>query len=87
MYAIPSIQGYSNPRKTKGGPLWKSAGKFADAIRFSGPVSSASLSEIESGPSACADEIQRMVMDDGSAGAIAFLDCTNILLGEELVSA
>lgn len=68
----------NSPRR----PLWKAAGKFTEAIRFSDPVSSATLNEIEAELSACVDEIQRAVTDDDSTGAIALLDRANVLLLE-----
>lgn len=76
------LQGHRDPQKNKRHPLREAAGKFAEAIRFSDPVSNASLSEIESELSACVDEIQRAVTDDDSTGAIALLDRANVLLLE-----
>lgn len=60
----------------------EAAGKFAEALRFSDPVSSGTLHEIESELSDCVDEIQRAITDDDSAGAIALLDRANVLLME-----
>ena len=64
------------------GPVREAAGKFAEALRFSDPVSSETLREIESELSNCVDEIQRAVADDDSMGAIALLDRANVLLME-----
>lgn len=68
--------------QTGDGPVREAAGKFAEALRFSDPVSSETLREIESELSGCVDEIQRAVVDGDSAGAIALLDRANVLLLE-----
>lgn len=68
--------------QARDGPVRDAAGKFAEAIRFSDPVSSTFLHEIELELSACVDEIQRAVTNNDSAGAISLLDRANALLLE-----
>ena len=56
--------------------------KFADALRYSDPVSSAALEEIESELTGCLDEIQRAVIDEDNASALTLLGRANTLLLE-----
>lgn len=64
------------------GPVKEAAEKFAEALRFSDPVSSESLREIESELSCCVDDIRQAITDGDSAGAIALLKHANALLLE-----
>lgn len=64
------------------GPVREATEKFAEALRFSDPVSSGALREIESELSCCVDEIQQAIVDNDSACAIALLDRANVLLLE-----
>ena len=56
--------------------------KFADALRYSDPVSSTALEEIESELTGCLDEIQRAVVDEDNASALTLLGRANTLLLE-----
>lgn len=69
-------------RQTEGGPAQEEAEKFAEALRFSDPVSSESLRELESELLCCVNEIQQAITDGDCAGAIALLKRANALLLE-----
>ena len=66
----------------EGGPAQEEAEKFAEALRFSDPVSSESLRELESELLCCVNEIQQAITDSDCAGAIALLKRANALLLE-----
>lgn len=68
--------------QTGDGSVREAAGKFAEALRFSDPVSSKALREIELELTDCVEEIQRAVTDDDSVCAIALLNRANVLLLE-----
>ncbi len=64
------------------GPVREAAGKLADDLRFSDPVSGPALREIEAELTACVDEIQKALTDGDSEGAVALLKRADTILLE-----
>lgn len=59
----------------------KAVEKLSDALRYSDPVSSPAISEIESDLAACVDELQKAVVDGDKASALALAEkAGNILI-------
>lgn len=59
----------------------KAVEKLSDALRYSDPVSSPAISEIESDLTACVDELQKAVVDGDKASALALAEkAGNILI-------
>lgn len=56
--------------------------KFAEAIRFSDPVSSAALKSVEADLSACIDDLQQAVLDNDRDAALSLEKKGELLLAE-----
>lgn len=69
-------------RLTKDDQARKSLEKFADSLRFSDPVSSDALSDIEADLTACVDELQSAVTVGDSTAVLALLDKAGAVLAE-----
>lgn len=60
----------------------KAVEKLSDALRYSDPVSSPAISEIETDLAACVDELQKAVVDGDKASALALAEKAGNLLIE-----
>lgn len=66
---------------TQDAQMRKAVEKLSDALRYSDPVSSPAISEIESDLAACVDELQKAVVDGDKASALALAEkAGNILI-------
>lgn len=64
------------------GQIREGLDRFAENLRYSDPVSSDALSEIEADLTVCVDELQRAVIDGDSAAALSLLDKAGVALAE-----
>lgn len=71
-----SLPGIAQDEETR-----KAVAKVSEALRYSDPVSSPAISEIESDLAACVDELQKAVVDGDKASALSLAEkAGNILI-------
>lgn len=68
--------------QAQAGPVQKAAEQFAEELRFSDPVSSESLREIELDLSVCTEKIQKAIIEKDNEHTIDLLEHARALLAE-----